>query len=399
MEQGEEPCSKWQAQPEDLYGEIIIGHKRKNDLMADHKRQDNVYTAADIQRYLAGNMSAEEMHGLEKAALEDPFLADAIEGMRLSMDKHGAAAFDRDVTELRGRLAKRTNRNAGLWWKVAALLLVVATGVAVTWMIGEREPAGRQMAATTESRETASLDSRLRDTAYVKPGLPDSASPKSADRATGNSLRNTSKNPEANQNVNDMPGKRATEPEEAKPMRKSDEAELITQKSAENISTDQAPADIAAADVPSADTVMDNRKLSKPTAGIRISEQPASQPAVDTLRPVASELNEVVIVGYSSQGRAKDASIKTFSKRFEPQGGWEAFNSYIQANKKLAAPDDNNLEMISFLPGANGKPTDYHILHSISREHDQETIRLLESGPRWKILKGRKRRLFLKVQF
>jgi hypothetical protein len=373
--------------------------------MADHKRQDSVYTAADIQRYLAGNMSVEEMHGLEKAALEDPFLADAIEGMRLSMDKHGSASFDRDMTELRGRLSKRTNRNAGLWWKVAALLLVVATGIAVTWMIGERDPSSRQMARSTESRETASLDSRVRDTASFEAVSPDSASMKSANRATAKSPRNTSENLEskpedtAMQDATAMQGKSAAEAEEAKPKRKNDEAEVITQKSAENMSTDRAPADVAAADVPLADTVMDNRKLSKPTAGIRISEQPARQPIADTLRPVASELNEVVVVGYSTQRRATDASIKTFSKRFEPQGGWEAFNTYIQANKKLAAPEDNNLEMISFLPGVNGKPTDYHILHSISREHDQETIRLLESGPRWKILKGRNRRLFLKVQF
>jgi hypothetical protein len=367
--------------------------------MADHKRQDSVYTAADIQRYLAGNMSVEEMHGLEKAALEDPFLADAIEGMRLSMDKHGSASFDRDMTELRGRLSKRTNRNAGLWWKVAALLLVVATGIAVTWMIGERDPSSRQMARSTESRETASLDSRVRDTASFEAVSPDSASMKSANRATAKSPRNTSENLESKPEDTAMQEKPAAKTEKVQLKRKNDEAEVITQKSAENMSTDRAPADVAAADVPLADTVMDNRKLSKPTAGIRISEQPASQPIADTLRPVASELNEVVVVGYSTQRRATDASIKTFSKRFEPQGGWEAFNTYIQANKKLAAPEDNNLEMISFLPGVNGKPTDYHILHSISREHDQETIRLLESGPRWKILKGRNRRLFLKVQF
>src|SRR4051812_3167390 len=38
------------------------------------------YSLADIQRYLQGSMSAKEMHDLERAALEDPFLADALEG-------------------------------------------------------------------------------------------------------------------------------------------------------------------------------------------------------------------------------------------------------------------------------------------------------------------------------
>src|SRR5690242_12141025 len=40
------------------------------------------YSLADIQRYLQGGMNAREMHDLERAALEDPFLADALEGYR-----------------------------------------------------------------------------------------------------------------------------------------------------------------------------------------------------------------------------------------------------------------------------------------------------------------------------
>lgn len=47
--------------------------------MANHNAHIN-YTLADIEKYLQGSMSAAEMHQLEKAALQDPFLADAIEG-------------------------------------------------------------------------------------------------------------------------------------------------------------------------------------------------------------------------------------------------------------------------------------------------------------------------------
>jgi hypothetical protein len=38
------------------------------------------YTAIDFQQYHAGTMPAQDMHALEKAALEDPFLADALDG-------------------------------------------------------------------------------------------------------------------------------------------------------------------------------------------------------------------------------------------------------------------------------------------------------------------------------
>ncbi len=40
------------------------------------------YGPEDIKRYLSGSMSAQEMHDMEKAALKDPMLADAIDGFR-----------------------------------------------------------------------------------------------------------------------------------------------------------------------------------------------------------------------------------------------------------------------------------------------------------------------------
>lgn len=42
------------------------------------------YTQADIERYLQGKMTNAEMHAIEKAALQDPFLADAIEGYKIT---------------------------------------------------------------------------------------------------------------------------------------------------------------------------------------------------------------------------------------------------------------------------------------------------------------------------
>jgi len=40
------------------------------------------YTAADIEKYWKGKLSSAEMHAMEKAAMDDPFLADALEGYK-----------------------------------------------------------------------------------------------------------------------------------------------------------------------------------------------------------------------------------------------------------------------------------------------------------------------------
>ena len=48
--------------------------------MSDDDNNINRFTASDIEKYHKGLLSAQEKHALEKAALDDPFLADALEG-------------------------------------------------------------------------------------------------------------------------------------------------------------------------------------------------------------------------------------------------------------------------------------------------------------------------------
>jgi len=63
------------------------------------------FTAADIEKYHQGKLSPQERHAMEKAALDDPFLADALEGYAVA---GGQAA--KDLDELRTRLAERTGQ-------------------------------------------------------------------------------------------------------------------------------------------------------------------------------------------------------------------------------------------------------------------------------------------------
>ena len=62
------------------------------------------FTAADIERYHKGLLSNKEMHDLEKAAMDDPFLADALEGYTVAGVNREA-----DLAELTSRLELRTN--------------------------------------------------------------------------------------------------------------------------------------------------------------------------------------------------------------------------------------------------------------------------------------------------
>jgi hypothetical protein len=68
--------------------------------MSDNKHI-TPYSASDIEKYRKGELSAREMHDLEQAALDDPFLADAIEGLTAN------PVSAEDLTDLHERLHKK----------------------------------------------------------------------------------------------------------------------------------------------------------------------------------------------------------------------------------------------------------------------------------------------------
>ena len=60
----------------------------------------------DIEKYLRGELSAAEMHNLEKRALKDPFLAEALEGA----EQAGIESFSLDLELLQKDIRKKTKR-------------------------------------------------------------------------------------------------------------------------------------------------------------------------------------------------------------------------------------------------------------------------------------------------
>lgn len=98
--------------------------------MSEHNHHIT-YTAADIQRYLQGQLAPAEMHAMEKAALDDPFLADAIEGMQEAMQQHGQPLVTGQLDELHHQFQNRTTKSrvvAFRWWQAAAAAVIIIAG-------------------------------------------------------------------------------------------------------------------------------------------------------------------------------------------------------------------------------------------------------------------------------
>src|SRR5687768_13900629 len=100
------------------------------------QHHSTTFTLQDIERYLNKEMTPEEMHAMEKAALEDPFLADAMEGYTELADRGSVQSLPTDVSELQSRLQQRINPagnerkvirlNRNHWWRVAAAIMLLA---------------------------------------------------------------------------------------------------------------------------------------------------------------------------------------------------------------------------------------------------------------------------------
>lgn len=314
------------------------------------------YTAADIERYYSGGMTAAERHSLEKAALDDPMLADAIDG-------YGHTATPAaDLQALQSRLQQRVNKDkrtkvlpiSGQWLKVAALFIVMAGG---GWLVLQT--------FTSENNNTATLSS---EGAPTRQNISDSAT--TLDSAlSGNKAPTTAKQTTSTTSSSDVPGTTTD-------AGRNDVARNQTRKpTVERTETKQdEPAMAPAVDIA---IMKDNTTIG--------TESTAGDTTKHADMAVGGEASmPVQISGTQNQARARANKQDTGAP--EPENGWAAFEKYVAANKKLPAngkPVTGNV-VLSFTVGKNGRPVAVTISKSLCGLCDEEAVRLLKEGPSWR---------------
>ena len=343
------------------------------------------YTAKDIRLYLEGKLSPSQMHELEKAALEDPFLADALEGMELYNDQK---KFSADTNDLNARLNERIKKKGALlsihnlWWKIASVLVIIITGISVITFMGETNKlVTTEIAKTENKREAASIpDTLAKDVMALTQPVTD-----------------TSKQPIVKK-------KSAIDRGEKEIARAQGKEEVSRADIAPQYSAPRATTNPEKDAVVSAEGIVHERnqqakvaeQLSGKAAGIVVKDEDFDD----------SSLNEVVIVGYSinskrTMNRSRAMSAERTKKRVAPENGWNAFERYIKDSTIINTADSvyTGEELIKFTIGDEGTPGSIEILKSISPSHDKEAMRLLQNGPAWKVLKGNKRVVTLRIIF
>jgi len=136
--------------------------------MSDNNNHIKTFTAEDIRNYWSGKMSPREMHALEKASLDDPFLADALEGYS-SVNSQTAT---NDIEWLRKNLnasEKDEKKVVPLlkqsWMRVAAALIIIGGLGTVSYFVFSPEKNKEVAQTKTVAKEQAT--ERKEDTVTV----------------------------------------------------------------------------------------------------------------------------------------------------------------------------------------------------------------------------------------
>ena len=108
-----------------------------------------------------------------------------------------------------------------------------------------------------------------------------------------------------------------------------------------------------------------------------------------TLTPDVSALNEVVVIGYSTQEkRSVTGSVAPVAPKAlpAPSTGTRRFNKYIRENlitEKAVQIGVEGTLSLSFFVNADGSLSDFKIITPIGFGLDEKAIQLIKDGPEW----------------
>jgi TonB family protein len=271
----------------------------------------------DIDKYLRGEMTPAEMNALEKRALEDPFLADAIEGAQ----QLPPGDFTADMNQLQAALNARIQKKSTGWiWfgRIAAglLLLAVSTYIIVLVSNKSNEKATENLALNKQQEQT--------------PLSADTAPLLSADSTPAPDQRDqpaeTSQQRKTAEKLVDSPTKdQAGRPLDEKPQIEADAKEII-------IDEGGSKAEIAEEEaIPQA-----------------LHEKQITQPVPDSEEPAVVESERKKELASSTDDKAKGA----VSKSTTPSPGRTPSNSY-NVGRKVIRGKVSFAEDGMALPGVN----------------------------------------------
>lgn len=416
------------------------------------------YTAADFARYHEGTMPAAEMHALENAALEDPFLGDALEGYAFT----SSPSADADALRERLNVLSADKKifflspKAG-WWRIAALLVIIAGAGVLFFTVNNKISKNNGLAQNETNTPVASVVS---DTApFLKPDtsvvqIPENKVTKGT--AVVSSIRSVkpaeiqaqynsdavSAAPESNtQNVSVVPEQiagiknnnqgynNAAQQNNAiqykdvfnKPALKSDqswtknnadqkeddrraEMEVYRNNTAKKL---QVPAPVAQSANNGLQEVITAAGINRKAKGTIANDGRVKNPELTDTLSMPKALADMSTMGASQKVSAKNIDVGINGTSALPGNGMSpqekiAFDQYLEKNIRpvynSAGVRMAGEVLLSFSINKKGRPKDIKVAMSLCTPCEAQAIKLLENGPDWSGKKNEEKTVIIKFK-
>jgi hypothetical protein len=431
------------------------------------EKKHKIFTSADIEKYHKGLLSAKEMHELEKAALEDPFLAEALEG-------YGAVSVDAtaDLAELQRRLEQRASgsrvlamppaKNLFKWWRVAAAVVILGGVGFLTFKLSTSEKHNSiaelnkkkkeeaPVTVITDSNKISIADSTsiainnnataaVKEHNSTKKARVKVLTKKIDTTSVGAGLVSTKQSASADINYKQQKkdsGNEMAVHEFAAPVA----VEKIESRAAraEGVLNDQQAKRVQAQGNNFTGRVVDARKNAIPFANVTNTRDNVGTYAdamgyfiltspdsvlnvrvrsvgfengvmqlknnVDNrlvLQDDKSAPDKILAFGNTGMNQSRAANVQV--EEPEPVDGWTNYNRYMANNinvpEDLKTHHDDGQVQVSFDVNDNGEPVNVKVDKSLCKKCDEEAIRLVKQGPKWRQKNKKTKRAILTIPF
>lgn len=308
-----------------------------------------------LKRYIQGERKGKEANRLEREAMQDPFLHDALEGYEgLSGDE-----ATRRIEAMQQTISRRGGRRLHLRYGsiAAAVLLCIGLG---TWFL-------LQPLRTDEQRIVAMTDTMAEE--EVMPIAP---------------------LPETEELVEEKESLQQEIADQSKAMQldviAQDSAPVATEELIESVAPALAMEELIIVEEEE-DIVAEEEEV---TVTMQQARSIDSRSTVRSAKQMAASVNSNLVI----ENREVPAdSIQLFSEGPLPLHGKEGYIQYIsEAIKVIMQQGDHEATgelIISFLIDEKGHPQQLYIEQSLSPSIDEEVMRVIREGDDWEAKKGR----------
>ena len=296
-----------------------------------------------IQQYLNGTLDPKLMHDLEKQALEDPFLFEALEGYSKSSESgHGLSILQRQLHERIMHLQENKKVYDFSWQRLsvaaAAAVMFITVGI-LFWMSTQ----------THSTKLAANPDTKQVD---VNLTAPDTIKPYTEKILTLEAPQShvTSTKPKI---------------------------------SSTDMKSRQKGSEIAINDASGTATTIN----AESSALGSVANQQNSALKQHVTAKYADSI--VLLERQNSIAATRAAKVQSFNTKAvnyaEPLIGWENFKTYLKENISYPKNEANiaGKVLLGFFVNQDGKPIKIRVLQGLTDVYNYEAIRLITNGPAW----------------